>query len=87
MSRRRPNVAERGLPYPIFVRYPGSDAADSLINYIVCLNGWVPEKYELWSLNAQGVREVHPFSRVKLFDDFAEDTFRSFSFSFSISFS
>ena len=23
-------------------------------------------------MNAQGVREVHPFARVKLFDDFAE---------------
>ena len=77
MSCRRSNVAERGLPDPIFVCYPGSDAADSLINYIVCLNGWVPEKYELWSLNAQGFCEIHPFARVKLFDDFAEDTFRS----------
>ena len=28
-------------------------------------------------MNAQGFREVHPFARVKLFDDFAEDTFRT----------
>ena len=39
--------------------------------------GHVPEKYELWSLNAQGVREVHPFARVRLFDDLTEDTFRT----------
>ena len=77
MSWRHFNVAERGLPDPIFVRSPGSDAATSSITYIVCLNGRVPERYEVWSLNAQGVREVHPFARVKLFDDFAEDTFRS----------
>ena len=44
---------------------------------IFCLHGRVPERYELWSLNAQGFREVHLFARVKLFDDFAEDTFRS----------
>ena len=77
MSRRRSNVAERGLPDPIFVRYTGSDAAASSIAYIVCLNGRVTERYKLWSLNAQGVCEVHPIARVKLFDDFAEDNFRS----------
>ena len=37
----------------------------------------MPEKYELWSLNSQGVFEVHPFARVKLFDKFAEDTFQT----------
>ena len=76
MSRRRSNVARIGLPDPIFVRYPGSDAAASSIKYIVCLNGRVPERYKVWSLNAQRVREVHPIARVKLFDAFAEDTFR-----------
>ena len=77
MSRRRSNVAERGLPDPIFVRYPGSDAGASSIAYIFFLNGQVPERYEVWSLDAQGVCEVHPIARVKLFDDFAEDTFWS----------
>ena len=77
MSRRRSNVSERGLPDPIFVCYPGSDAAASSIAYIVCLNGWVPERYKVWSLNAQGVYEVHPIAQVKLFDDLAEDNFWS----------
>ena len=77
MSRRRSNVADHGLPDPIFVRYPGIDDAASSINYIVCLNGRVLERYKVWSLNTQGVREVHPIDRVKLFDVFAEDTFRS----------
>ena len=75
MIRRRFNIAERGPPDPILVRYPGSDATASSLAYIVCLHGRVPEKYELWSLNAQGVCEVHPFARVKLFDDFTEDAF------------
>ena len=72
MSRRRSNVAEFGLPDRVFVCYPGSDAAASSIKYIVCLNGPVPERYEVWSLNAQGVREVHPIARVKLLDAFAD---------------
>ena len=77
MNRHRFNLAKRGPPDPILVRYPGSGAAASLLAYIVCLHGRVPEKYELWSLNAQGVREVHPFARVKLFGDFEEDAFRT----------
>ena len=28
----------------VFVRYPGSDAAASSVKYIVCLNGWIPER-------------------------------------------
>ena len=77
MSWRSFNVADRGPPDPVLVRYPGRDVNASLLAYIVCLNGWVPEKYELWSLNAQGVREDHPFARVTFFDDFKEDTFRT----------
>ena len=82
MSRRRFNVAERGILDPIFVRYPGSDTAASSLAYIVCLNDRVPERYKLCSLKAQGVCEVHPFAWVKLFDDFAEDTFRSTFYNF-----
>ena len=75
MSRRRFNIAERGPPDPVLVCYPGSDASISSLAYIVCLHERVPEKYELWSLNAQGVREVHLFARLRLFDNFTEDTF------------
>ena len=77
MSCRRSNVARLGPPDPVFVRHPGSDAVASLVKYIVCINGRVPERYEVWSLNVHRVREVHPTARVKLFDLFAEDTFRS----------
>ena len=77
MSCRRSNVARLGPLDPVFVCYPGSNAAASLIKYIVCLNGRVPERYEVWSLNTHGVREVHPTTQVKLFDLFAEYTFRS----------
>ena len=56
MSWRRFNVAERGPPDPILVRYPGSDATTSLLAYILCLHGRVPEKYKFWSLNSLGVQ-------------------------------
>ena len=75
MNRRRFNVAERGPPDHILVRYPGSGVAASLLAYSVCLHGRVTEKYELWSMNAQGVREVHMFAQVRLFNGFTQDTF------------
>ena len=62
MNCRRFNIADSGPLDPILVRYPGSFAAASSLAYIVCLHGRVPEKYELWSMNAQGVRKVHPFA-------------------------
>ena len=77
MSRLCSNVARLGLPDPVFVRYPGSDAAASSVKYIVCMNGRVPERYEVWSVNRHGVCEVHLPARVKLFDLSAEDNFRS----------
>ena len=77
MRRRRSNVPVRGTPYTILVHYSGSDASIAPVTYIVCLHGRVPERYDLWSMNAQGVREVHPFARVRLFGDFCEDTFRN----------
>ena len=76
MSRRRAaNLAKFGKLDPVFVRYTSSDAG--VVRYIVCINGRVPEKYEIWCLNESGVREVHPTSRIKLLDVFVEDTFQS----------
>ena len=72
MSCRRSNVTRLGPLDPAFVRYPGSDAAASSTKYIVCMNGRVPERYEVWSLNAHGVCEVHLTARVKLFDLFVK---------------
>ena len=77
MSRRRSNVARLGPPDPVLVRYAGSDAAASSVSYIVCINGRVPERYEVWSLNGHRVREVHLTARVKLFDLFDKYNFRS----------
>ena len=77
MSRRRFNVARPGSPDPVLVSYAGSNAATPSVSYIVCLNGRVPERYEVWRLNRDGFREVHLTARVKLFTLFDENTFRS----------
>ena len=77
MSRRRSNVARLGTPDPFLVSYAGSDAAAPSVSYIVCINGQVPERYEVWCLNGHRVREVHLTARVKLFTLFDENTFWS----------
>ena len=77
MRRRRSNVPVRGPPDTVLVHYSDSGASITPVTYIVCLHGRVPERYELWSLNAQGVCEVHPFARIRLLDDFREDTFQT----------
>ena len=77
MSRRRSNVARLGTPDPVLVSYAGSDAATPSVSYIVCINGRVPERYEVWCLNRHGVREVHLTARVKLFTLFDKNTFQS----------
>ena len=64
MRMRHPIVPVRAPPDPVRVFYSGSDDTIEQVPYIVCLNGWVPEMYKLWDLNAQGVREVHLFARV-----------------------
>ena len=76
MSRRRAaNLAKFDKPDPVFIRYTSSNAG--VVRYMVCINGRVPNRYELWRLNAAGVREVHPTARIKLLDVFMEDTFWS----------
>ena len=76
MIRRHSNVARSGSPDPILISYSGIDAAGPTISYIVCLHRRVPERYEVWLLNQDGVCEVHPTAQVKLFTLFAENTFR-----------
>ena len=77
MSRRRSNVARLGTLDPVLVRYAGNDAAAPSVSYIVCINGRVPERYEVWCLNGHRVFDVHLTARVKLFTLFDENTFWS----------
>ena len=58
-----------------------SGSADVIkVPYILCLNGWVPEAFELWALADDRVREVHLYARVRLLSEFREDTFHTHLF-------
>ena len=71
----QPIIHVRAPPQPVTVLWSGS--ADALeVPYIHCLNGWMPEAFEVWALAEDGVREVHPYARVKLQSEFREDTFK-----------
>ena len=75
----QPIIAICALPQPVTVlRYGSADALD--VPYIRCLNGRVPEAFEVWALAKDGAREVHPYARFKLRSDFREDTFQTLFF-------
>ena len=57
-----PIVLVRAPPDPVRVLYYGIDDAIEQVPYISCINVRVTEMYELWAINASGVREVHPFA-------------------------
>ena len=50
------------------------------VPYICCLDGQVPEAFQLWDFAEDGVFQVHLYARVKLLDYFREDTFYSHFF-------
>ena len=55
MHLPQPITALRAPPQPVTVLRSGS--ADVIeVLYIRCLNGWVPEAFELWALADNGVR-------------------------------
>ena len=79
MRTPQPIIPFRAPPQPVTVTCSGS--ADVIeVPYIRCLNGQVPEAFELWALADNGVREVHPYSRVKIISEFREDNFHTHFF-------
>ena len=61
----QPIIPVRSPPQPVTVIWSGS--ADVLkVPYIRCLDGRVPEAFEVWDLAEDGVREVHLYARVKI---------------------
>ena len=79
MRTPQPITPVRAPPQPVTVLQYGS--ADVIkVLYIRCLNGWVPEDFELWDLADDGVYKFHPYAIVKLRSEFSEDTFQTFFF-------
>ena len=50
------------------------------VPYIRCLDGRMPEAYEIWALAEDRVCEVHLSASVRILDDFREDTFHTHFF-------
>ena len=50
------------------------------VPYIRCLDGWVPESFELWAFAEDEIREIHTSARIKLIDDFVGDNFNTHFF-------
>ena len=61
-------------PQPVQVLRSGR-GGEIDVQYIRCLDGRVPEAYELWALAQDEVYEVQPYARVELLSYFREDTF------------
>ena len=80
MRMRHTIVPVSAPPDPVRVLYSGSNDTMEKVTYIFCLNERVPKMYKIWALNAQGVREVHLFAQVRFFNNFIEDTFKTFFF-------
>ena len=63
------------------VQFLRSGRADEInVPYIRCLDGRVPEAYEVWDLAEDGFHEFHPYARVRLLSEFREDTFHTHFF-------
>ena len=59
----QPIIPLRAPPQPVQVLCSGK--GDEInVPYIRCLDGQVPETYELWALAEDRVREVQPYARV-----------------------
>ena len=75
----QPIIPVRAPPQPVTVIWSGSTVALEVL-HIRCLNGRVPKTFEVWALAEDGVREVHPYARVKLLSDFRKYNFHTHFF-------
>ena len=69
----------RAPPQPVTDLRPDSGDETEVL-YIRCLDGRVPECYELWDFAEDGVCEVHPYARLGLLSEFREDNFHTHFF-------
>ena len=45
------------------------------VMYTRCIESQEPEVFEPWDFAEDGIREVHPYARVQIIDDFIGETF------------
>ena len=66
-------------PHPVQALHSGRGVEIDVL-YICCADSMLPEAFELWDFAEDGFCEVHPYARVKILDNFREDTFYSYFF-------
>ena len=75
----QPVIPEFVPPHP--VQALGSDRGGDIdVLYIRSFDVWEPKDFELLSFAEEIVCEVHPYARIKILDNFREDTFYSHFF-------
>ena len=78
MRLPQPIIPFRAPPQPVQVLRSGG-GEEIEVPYIRCLDGRVPECYEVWALAEDRVCEVQPYARVRLLSEFREDTLQNIS--------
>ena len=79
MRISQPIIPFRTSPQPVTVLRSGRGGKIN-VPYICCLDGPVPNAYELWALAEDGVCGFHLYARFRLLSDFSDDTFHTHFF-------
>ena len=74
MARRDP-VAVQAVPPSIVQALLSGRGGEDGFWFTRFIEGREPEIYELWTFAEDGTREVHPFARIQISDDFAGENF------------
>ena len=76
MARREP-LTIQAVPCRSFQAFRSSKGGKDGFWFTRYVDGRKPKIHELWNLAKDGTREVHPFARIKISDDFTGDTFHT----------
>ena len=76
MASREPVAVQAVLPCTVQALRSGRGGKDR-VWFTPCIDGLEPEIHELWTFSKDGTREVHPFARIMISDDFTRETFHT----------
>ena len=75
-ARRNPVAVQADPPCTVQAIHSGREGKDGVC-FTRCIEGQEPEIYEIWNFDEDGTREVHPFTRIQISDDFTGETFHT----------
>ena len=72
-------ISQTGIPEVVLLRpiqaLCSVRGGEIEVGYIHCIEGQETEVFELWAFAEDGIREIHPYARVQISDDFVGETF------------